>query len=105
MVWSWLKKLFVKEDDSTYEEVQMPVYEPVKHEHHAKKVEQTPEPKYKEPSVKQDNSFKRYICGKCFRWSDFKGDTYPSSCPHCGNTNKTSFKPQRSQVSSHPSKK
>lgn len=96
MVWSWLRKLFIKEEEGTYEEIEVPEYESLQ-----KKPENEPraaaieEPRHKEPSINQDHSFKRYICGLCFRWSDFKEGTFPSSCPHCGNTNKTSFKPQR----------
>lgn len=103
MVWGFLKKLFGKNDEAEYveqEDIPVSSVEETLAKHHQKKEEKNIEKEHEKPQgnrIANDPGFVRYICGKCFRWSEFKKGTVPSSCPYCHCSDKTKFKPQRGQ--------
>jgi len=100
MVWDFLKKMFgSKDEESDYTSEEVPQEEinaVLKNKEVKKNVEAVKAPK-EEPRMTKDTGFTRYICGKCFKWSEFKKGSTPSSCPHCHCSDKTKFKPQRNQ--------
>jgi hypothetical protein len=104
MVWEFFKKIFGKSEEEGYvesEDVPVEHVEAVvsKHSHKKEEKEEVHE-EHKSNSgnrIANDPGFVRYICGKCFKWSEFKKGSVPSSCPYCHCSDKTKFKPQRGQ--------
>lgn len=97
MVFKFLRNLFHKEEkEDDYKEISMEqINAAIKNKSVEKAPKQEEKPLKKVDMSSNDDEFTRYICGKCFKWSDFKAGTVPTSCPHCHNSDKSTFKKQR----------